>query len=314
MLRALLALVLCCGCRGHFDEHAADAPDHDTALAACTTSAQGVPASGTIGGMLVAGDGTAGSCGGDGVAELVYAIDVPAGAGLIAAADGPNTQGNDLTYVRTDCADPASEVKCDLDSGAGEQSQFRFFSLDPGRYYVFIDGQDGAVGNVDGQIVLQLPQGATCTGNTTRDRCAADFTCITGTCQPADCAVLETFTTTGTFTRMATTMGDSLHAGTCAQANDGGARAPEVVYRVALNTGVSNLHVSTDSTMTTYDTLIYVRSGCTGAELGCDDDSGVQDLTSVVDTGPLPAGDYFVFIDGFSVRSGTASITITISP
>jgi hypothetical protein len=312
-----LGLVLLCGCRGRFDEHApADvASDHDVAPVACTTSAQPVPPSGAISGTLVAGTGdTAGSCGGDGVAELVYAIDVPPGSGIIAAADGPTTQGNDLVYVRTDCADPASEVACDRDSGIGDQGQLRINSLAAGRYYVLVDGQDGAVGTFDGEVVLLQPQGATCTGNNTRDRCAAELTCTGTTCQPAGCTAVETFTTTGTFARTATTTGDSLHAGTCGQGSDGGARAPEVVYRVALTTGVSNLHVSTDSAMTTYDTLIYVRAGCTGAEVGCDDDSGVHMLTSVVDTGPLPAGEYFVFIDGFSVRSGTASITITISP
>jgi hypothetical protein len=74
--------------------------------------------------------------------------------------------------------------------------------------------------------------------------------------------------------------------------------------------------VSTASTLTDFDTVVYVREGCTGRQLACDDDAGgsIQALTSDATTGALAGGDYYIFIDGFSYNTGTADVTITISP
>ena len=56
-------------------------------------------------------------------------------------------------------------------------------------------------------------------------------------------------------------------------------------------------------------------SDCEGVELACNDDSNdTQNKFSDVDTGPISSGSYDVFIDGFSTHSGTADVTITITP
>jgi hypothetical protein len=112
-----------------------------------------------------------------------------------------------------------------------------------------------------------------------------------------------------------TTGATNRHAGTCGEGNDGGARAPEVIYVLRLAAAVSNVQISTDHAQTNYDTLIYVRAGCRGLELACSDDIDPDtNNRSLVSTGPLPAGDYHVFVDGFGRRSGTAEVTIVVTP
>jgi hypothetical protein len=135
-------------------------------------------------------------------------------------------------------------------------------------------------------------------------------------CVVAGCVLTDTLSGSNTYTRTAVTMGaPSVHAGSCGEGNDGGLRSPEIVYRLVLSTAVTNVNVSTDSASTDYDTLVYMRSGtCTGPEVKCDDDMGGGASGSVFDTGPLTTGDYYIFIDGFGGRSGTAQLTVTITP
>src|SRR5690606_12092711 len=110
-----------------------------------------------------------------------------------------------------------------------------------------------------------------------------------------------------------TSSAQNLHAGSCGHANDGGLRAPEVVIAVTLADAVSNMIVNTDSSATNYDTLVYIRAGCQGPEVACNDDGGA-DRRARVQTGPLPADQYFVFVDGFGTSSGDAEVTITLVP
>jgi hypothetical protein len=104
----------------------------------------------------------------------------------------------------------------------------------------------------------------------------------------------------------------NLHAGPlgCSEGQDGGARVPEVVLQVVLPANVANLHVTTDFPQTNFDTLIYLRDACVGNDLVCNDDAGANN-TSVIDSGPLAAGTYYLFIDGFAWRAGTAMVGIT---
>jgi hypothetical protein len=137
---------------------------------------------------------------------------------------------------------------------------------------------------------------------------------MTGTCAAAGCIIEETLTGATTYERTVATSGAfNRHAGTCGEGNDGGARGPEKIYQVAIASPVTNMHVSTRNPATDYDTLIYVRHDCSGAEVACNDDSGADNLSDL-DTGALTAGNYDVFVDGFATHSGTADVTITITP
>ncbi|HEX5062891.1 MAG TPA: PPC domain-containing protein [Kofleriaceae bacterium] len=320
-MRRSTALLLLCGCRLNFDlVPGDDVPGDGSGGAACSRTVQVVPPSGAADGVLATGGtDTAGSCGGEGIGDLLFGIDVPSGAQLMAATDGPDSAPNTVLYVRTDCDDPATEIVCNRDSGIAGFSAARIEGLSAGRYYVFFDGDAGETGTVDGTIQLLLPDGAACTGDATRDRCGSESHCdaVTKRCVPSACTVAEMFTTAGTYNRTVTTMPGlpSLHGATrsdCTSGGDNGVRAPEAVYRVQL-AATATLRVSTASTQTDFDTLVYVRDGCTGAEMGCDDDSGssVEALTSDLTLVNLPAGDYYIFVDGFSTNTGSADLTIT---
>jgi hypothetical protein len=314
----VLATLSACG-RLAFDAVPADAGEldanadgPDAALPACAMGALPVPATGTVTAMLEpATDDDAGSCGGMGFGEVTYAIDVPPGSGLLVAADLDATTADTLLYVRADCSDPGSELVCDDDGGHGEQAAHRFDSLPPGRYYVHVDGESTGVAATSIQVLV--PEGSACTSNG-RERCAPGLFCA-GTCMVDTCGGAELLSGLNAYVRVpVTTDGTNRHAGTCGEGNDGGARAPEVVYVLRLATAVSNVQISTDNAQTNYDTLIYVRAGCRGAEIACSDDIASSNNRTDVSTGPLPPGDYHVFVDGFGRRSGTAEVTIVVTP
>jgi hypothetical protein len=312
--RIAVCLVLCTACRGHFDEQA----QHDAAQpdVAPMCSAIQVPQNGLISGTLVsATDDLVASCGGAGVSEAIYAIDVPAGAQLLAAADEPGTTADTMLSVRSDCTDATSELVCDVDLGMGDNAAYRLTQVPAGRYYVFVDGQ--TAGDYAGRVQTLLPAAATCDAMNGRDICAPELSCSGGTCMPAACPLADSLSGANTYSRTATTTGaPARHAGSCGEGFDGGTRAPEVIYQLIIPVGgVANVRVSTDSPMTDYDSLIYMRRlTCTGVEVGCDDDAIDGAGPSQFDTGPISAGDYYIFVDGFGTRSGTATLTVTITP
>ena len=314
MSRIAVCLVLCTACRGHFDEHA----QHDAAEAdaASMCAAMQVPSNGLISGTLsAAADDLVASCGGAGVSEAIYAIDVPTGAQLLATADETGTTADTMLSVRSDCTDPTSELVCDFDLGMGDSAAYRLTQVAAGRYYVFVDGQ--TAGAYTGRIQTLLPAGASCDPTNTREICAPELSCMGATCMPAACPLADSLSGANTYTRTAVTTGaPARHAGSCGEGFDGGTRAPEVIYQLIIPAGgVANVRVSTDSPMTDYDSLIYMRRlTCTGVEFGCDDDAVDGAGASQFDTGPIPAGDYYIFVDGFGTRSGTAVLTVTITP
>ena len=64
-----------------------------------------------------------------------------------------------------------------------------------------------------------------------------------------------------------------------------------------------------------YDTLVCVESACDGPLIACNDDaSGYPEGASDLHTGPLPAGTYYVFVDGYDGAIGTAGVTIDATP
>jgi hypothetical protein len=317
-VRGLAFWLLVAGCRYGFDvlpiaDSGSGAPAD--VPASCTDLAQPVPATGVISGSVAPGGGAqAGTCGGSDSTENVFAIDVPVtGAGLLVATDGDGGLSTDtVLYIRSACADAGTEIACDEDGGLGSAAAWRINSVAAGRYYVFVDGERGASGTYSGTAQVLMPAGQPCTA-TGLDRCAPELACNT-TCMAAGCAVAETLSGSNSYERVVSTQtATNLHAGTCGQGNDGGVRAPEVIYTFQLATAVTNVHVSTNNAQTNYDTLVYVRSGCGGAEIACNDDSG-SNKESDLDTGALGAGSYDVFVDGFGTRSGTADVTITVTP
>jgi hypothetical protein len=309
-----LLVVVGCG-RYHFAQRS-DAPIPDTpgsdAATACT--ALSVDTTGKATGQLPATSTTQGSCGGATLGEVIYQLDAAySGGDVLVAGDFPGSSAGTVMYIRSACADPSTELACSYMDGNGDAPEIRLLGAAAGRYYVYVDG-DGA-GAYEVSLQTLLPAGAPCDPTNVRDRCGADLVC-TGTCTPASCTITQALSGSTTYMVTADTSTGAVndHAATCGDAHDGGVRAAERVYTVDVASSISDLVVSTDDAATTYDTLVYVRASCLGPEITCDDDSGTISLRSIAHTGPLAAGTYYVFIDGFGHATGSASVTITLTP
>jgi hypothetical protein len=126
--------------------------------------------------------------------------------------------------------------------------------------------------------------------------------------------VVEDITATGMAMGTTTALPSAFAPSMCGTltANTAGERV--FTYRLA---APGNLRFSTDSPMTNFDTVLYVRrDACMSAEIACNDD-GVGATTSLTSTAILrdqPAGVYFVFVDGYGARAGNFVLTATLVP
>jgi hypothetical protein len=92
----------------------------------------------------------------------------------------------------------------------------------------------------------------------------------------------------------------------------GGGPAPETVYRLVLTAPSSDVFVTTHGTQ--FDTVVYMRRGCCGAELGCNDNADGRSTSVLAQTG-VPAGTYYIFVDGATAAAaGTFTVDIYATP
>jgi hypothetical protein len=149
---------------------------------------------------------------------------------------------------------------------------------------------------------------ATCDGVTCGFSCDTNYVqqgsaCVPG-CNPLCAAgAIPVAAPGGRF--MGTTSGASANAGSC-----GGGSAPEVVYQLVL-TVPSDVFVTTHGSK--LDTVIYMRRGCCGAEIACNDNIDGRNTSALTATG-LPAGTYQIFVDGAGDGAGAYTVDIYASP
>jgi hypothetical protein len=111
-------------------------------LQAAGTCESPVPlGSGTVSGSTRGGESAnTGSCDHSGDArEVVYELDVPRRQRIVAEVDA---HFDSVLYIRKDeCADESAEVECNDDSPTGGRNKSRIERvLEPGKYFVFVDG------------------------------------------------------------------------------------------------------------------------------------------------------------------------------
>ncbi|HEX4339329.1 MAG TPA: putative metal-binding motif-containing protein [Polyangiaceae bacterium] len=125
--------------------------------------------------------------------------------------------------------------------------------------------------------------------------CATNPVCVA---KHSTCLSALLITASGTFTGN-TLNNDSVNEGTC------GGAGPEAVFRLSLT---QPANVQLDTIGSDFDTALYVRAGSCGKgrEIGCDDDGGGVARTSALSLGTLQPGNYFIFVDGFTVAMGLA--------
>ncbi len=98
----------------------------------------------------------------------------------------------------------------------------------------------------------------------------------------------------------------SANEGTC-----GGHDAPEAVFKMVLDTK-SDLFVTTHGTG--FNTVVYLRNGCCGAEVACNDDADGRNTSVLSQRGLLP-GTYYVYVDGATAAdAGPFTVDIYAMP
>lgn len=217
--------------------------------------------------------------------ELVYRLEVPTRKKLTIEV---RAHFDAVLYVRKevcDSDDEEYEVKCNDDDGNDERASRIDAVVDPGTYFVFVDGYQDS-----GTFVMNVT--------------TTDVPSLADVCRQA-----RPLTTSGTATGTTTSSYDHVHAscGDDAKAND-------VPYRFDLGqrSRVRFTHHSDDFTP-----VIHVRSVCTDdqTEVGCyDDSSAVQDDEAVF-VGVLDPGSYAVFADGSDEdQSGRYTLDAEVGP
>jgi hypothetical protein len=123
------------------------------------------------------------------------------------------------------------------------------------------------------------------------------------------CSGATAITADGTFTGSNTFASDTADPSACAGGS--GSLGQDVWFTFTLSSPATVTFATLGST---YDTVLYVRSGsCTGSEIACDDDGG-SGLDSYISQS-FAAGTYYLVLDGFSSYAvGDYTLTVTGMP
>jgi hypothetical protein len=226
-----------------------------------------------------------------------------------------------VLHARQDCGNNATELGC-IDAGWGERLELLGVS---GQLYIIVDATFQFGGEIAGPYTLStsvrsiVPLGDACDPNGVTSRCESGARCVGTTCVADSPAVAcaEAVDLTGQLPADLTTTTYAFAAdhyeGSCAF--DASASFPEHIYRIDLAVE-SDLDISTDFAETTFDTYLYLRADtCTGAETGCHDDVDPQavNLKSHLELDNIPAGTYFLFVDGSSASPGTGAYRLSVA-
>lgn len=203
-------------------------------------------------------------------------------------------------YLRRACMDASTELACNDDANEEETRRSELVQeLDPGEYFVFVDGYKD---NSRGQFMLNVT--AQAAGGPTP--VATDAGVPTTPETSRVCAGAVSLQPNTTVQGATTGRQDSLHA-SCAEVTS----SPDQVYALRLE---QRSHVRVELTGD-YDTALYLRSDCAqeSTELACNDDlennraSGVE-----LDLDP---GTYYVVVDGYAGTSaGNYALSTRVTP
>lgn len=265
--------------------------------------------------------GTCASASGAAV-ESVHRVDLPhVPVDLIATVtvdDAAEPPFDAVVYARSQCWQQTTELAC-IDAGWGETLEV----LDAvGPVYLFVDGSDRFGGATAGSYTLTTatraiaPATGPCQPGAVGPRCPTGLRCVDHACVTDSVDVLCSTATplalpadvTGQTLRF---LGD-FAAGSCRA--DHGRTFAEDVYVVEL-AAPGTLVARTDHPETAFDTVLYLRAACTGGELACADDVDVtaHDLRSHLVVPDLPAGTYYLFVDGSSEAPGAGGYRLTVA-
>lgn len=220
-------------------------------------------------------DDYAGSCGGEGGADLVYRIDTPAPVRINATLKNRDFRDAAL-YLRSACADAATELAC---ASTPEREMRLGHTVGAGTYYLIVDGDsEDAFGAADLDIRFEQPGEEACNeapslpmiGNVSGDTRASP--------------------------------GDRFQP-SCSGARS---RAGDMVHRLrVVRRSVVRLVLAAD-----YDATLALRSTCVDAtgEIACNDDWGDPQHSYLERT--LDPGMYYVVVDGVGGQTGMYTLGV----
>ncbi len=215
------------------------------------------------------------SCATSSAREIVYRIDV---ATRQRATIDVDPHFDSVLYVRKDdCADSEAEVACNDDVGHERRSHVDEV-LEPGTYFVIVDGLANEVGPYRLKVALE------------------DVPTLAEVCRsarPLSPGIAVNGATNGGFDSAQSTCGE-------------GAKGPDSAFRLDL---VSRARVRLTERSSDFSPVVHQRRSCTDetSELACSEEGMSDDVATY--TGLLEAGGYAVFADS-SGRDGEGHFTL----
>jgi hypothetical protein len=254
------------------DSVAAIAP---TALGTCDAP---IPlTAGQLDGTTVRGESNnEGACASSASREIVYRMDLATRQRAVIDVD---PRFDSVLYVRKDdCADTEAEVACNDDVGHERRSRIDAV-LDPGTYFVFVDG----LANESGAYHLKVS--------------LDDVPTLADVCRSARIlapGIAVSGTTAGAFDSAESTCGDE-------------AKGDDVAYRFDLMT---RARVRVTETSSELSPVVHLRRTCTDeqSEVACLEDGMSDDVATY--TGLLDPGSYTVFADSSGREQSDGRFTL----
>jgi cysteine-rich repeat protein len=225
--------------------------------------------------------GTCVPAGATAAADVTYVLRVLARSNVVLNTN--TTTWDTVLYIYSSSACSGATVACDDDSGTGNASEIDTV-LDPGTYYIVVDGYQTAD---NGPFVLNstvTPVGDECTDAIPLTLTAARTT------------------VTGTTAIAFTNSGGSCTGGTTPT-------SPDVWYSFTL-TEREQVFINTYGSA--YDTQLALLDSCGGVAPTCEDDDCTTQQDQIVRT--LAAGTYYVLVDGWNNASGAFTLNIEHLP
>ena len=274
----------------------------------CTSPASIPAAGGVITGTTTGALSTlTSSCGSTGSSpEKVFEwIPTVTGTATIQTCSASGTSFDTVLYLRGTTCQGGTEATCNDDtsgcassSGASHASRITPAVTAGQKYYIVVDGYQGANGNFSLTVTPPNP--------TPPPPPPGNSACTNPTVVPA---------AGGVFT--GATSGTSTLSGGCGNT----AASPERVFQwTPARSGTATIQTC-GASGTNFDSVLYLRgSTCTGSQISCNDDTNgcaastganqASRLQPVVTAGTT----YFIVVDGYQGASGNFSLTITQPP
>ncbi len=230
-----------------------------------------------------------GSCAAGVSPDVVYTFTTNAVLDFRATATTTNTSFQPALYLRAASCDVGTERACNAAALAGGSASLAVPSLQPGTYYLWVDGAAGTAG----PYALSASLTAPVPGDSCANPKALTF---------SNGAAGGTASDTGDLTNL---FADS--TGSCATGV-----SPDVVYTFTTNAAL-DFRASVSTTSGTYRPALYLRSGsCTGTEQACGA-AAVAGGTASIAIGSLPPGTYYLWVDAVTGNGGPYSLSASLT-